>query len=214
MDNKINEFEEELDENVIAIDTEGDQDIDETEDAFSEEDQRIKELGRAQQEFKHGYKMQTRKHSIVSALSALLMIGATLYVLFAVILAVRPVYGDGMEPTIQNGHYVVVNKLAYYFRSPSRGDIITTDTNVYRIVGLPGDTVTFEGGHLYINSELVTEEYNYQNDLTCPIAGKEEFVVPEYSYFVLCDNRDCYDDSRQGFTILFYDIQGRVLFVI
>ena len=82
---------------------------------------------------------------------------------------------SGMEPTISIGDHLVINKLAYAFAAPARGDVIVFDNPctpskkfIKRVVGLPGDTVEVRCSTLYVNgtavpSELVTENASYED---------------------------------------------------
>lgn len=84
-----------------------------------------------------------------------------------------------MEPTLQIGDRVLVNKLSYDFHDVNRGDIIVFDAPpgaatddikdlVKRVVGLPGDTVTFPGdGHVYVNGRRLREPYLPAGVMTC-----------------------------------------------
>ena len=112
------------------------------------------------------------------------------------------VEGDSMLPTLHDGQYILVNKLAYAFGSPHRGDVIVFQAVpalqpsrdfIKRIVGLPGETVAVHGGTVYINGHGLKEPYLREPpDYT--FASK---VVPPGDYFVLGDNRNnSYDSSR------------------
>jgi signal peptidase I len=71
-----------------------------------------------------------------------------------------------MEPTLLDGQRLLVNKLAYQFSSPQRGDIVVFHAPresgkdlVKRIIGLPGEKVEVRGGRVYINDQLLQESY-------------------------------------------------------
>ncbi|MDQ6644166.1 MAG: signal peptidase I, partial [Chloroflexota bacterium] len=58
------------------------------------------------------------------------------------------VSGVSMQPGLQSEEYVLVNKMAYLFHAPERGDVIvfhypldTSEDFIKRVIGLPGDTV-------------------------------------------------------------------------
>ncbi|MDR7522063.1 MAG: signal peptidase I [Armatimonadota bacterium] len=104
-----------------------------------------------------------------------------------------------MEPTLLPHDRVLVNKFIYRFRSPQRGDIIVLRyprdpgrNYIKRIVGVPGDRVQIQNGHLRINGEPVEEVYT--NGMATGNYGPE--VVPADSFFVLGDNRNNSEDSR------------------
>jgi signal peptidase I len=112
------------------------------------------------------------------------------------------VEGDSMLPTLHDGQYILVDKLAYAFGSPQRGDIVVFQAVpalqpdrdfIKRIVGLPGETVAVHGGTVYVNGRGLNEPYLREPpDYT--FAAR---VVPPNDYFVLGDNRNnSYDSSR------------------
>ena len=122
-------------------------------------------------------------------------------ILFLVINSVSArvrVDGVSMLPTLQNGEFVLVNKLAYRTGTPSRGDIIvfrsttTTDLDlIKRIMGIPGDKISIHNGQVLINGQTLSEPYinavpNYVGD----------WQVPDGYLFVLGDNRNDSSDSH------------------
>ncbi len=129
------------------------------------------------------------------------------------------VRGDSMYSTLEEGDYLIINRMAYKFKEPQRGDIIvfksdlqqddgTTKDLVKRVIGIPGDTVKIENGKVYVNGEELVEPY-LDEDIT---SGEVDTVVPEDCVFVLGDNREISLDSRYadvGF-ISESDILGKV----
>ena len=74
--------------------------------------------------------------------------------------------GQSMEPTLQDGNNLIVDKLSYRFRDPKRYEIIVFpykyEENTYyikRIIGLPGETVQVKNGEVYIDGEILGEDY-------------------------------------------------------
>jgi signal peptidase I len=71
------------------------------------------------------------------------------------------VSGESMQPTLESGDLLVVDKRAYKRNNPCRGDMVIArhehELIVKRIVGLPGEEVEVKAGILYVNGEPVTE---------------------------------------------------------
>ena len=124
--------------------------------------------------------------------------------------------GTSMQPSLINNQYVLVNKLAYLFHAPERGDVIVfhwpVDTNkdlIKRVIGVPGDVIVIDSKTVRINGVLLKEPY-----IMTPVnpAGNK-WVVPPNDYFVMGDNRLVSDDSRDwGFVPKSYII-GKAVFV-
>jgi len=120
-----------------------------------------------------------------------------------------------MQKTLYAGYLVVVNKLAYSFGEPMRGDIIVfyppnpdEEPYIKRVIGLPGEEVRVESGVVYINGNPLHEPYiksmpNY----------KGKWIVPEDSLFVLGDNRNNSFDSHSWGMVDFSNVIGKAEFV-
>jgi signal peptidase I len=118
-----------------------------------------------------------------------LIVGA--YVMFGhLLLPVRGV-GVSMQPTIEQGDVLFVDRVSYRFREPARGEIVAVRVAgrsvvyVKRLLGLPGDRIEFVDGVLWRNGERVDEPYvrhrsNWQ---------LEEVTLGANDFFVVGDNR-------------------------
>ena len=115
------------------------------------------------------------------------------------------VIGVSMEPSLQNGQEVLVNRFIYKLFSPRRGDVVVFLPNgnknshyyLKRIIGLPGEKIQIIGGYVYVNGELLEEEEFYDKIADAGIA-ENEITLGNDEYFVLGDNRNNSEDSRSG----------------
>jgi signal peptidase I len=164
----------------------------------------------------------------------------------------QPFYipSSSMEPTLLIGDRIFVKKYSYgyskhsfpfspsvfsnrlFYKSPSYGDLVVfktpTDNRtdyIKRLIGLPGDTIQFKNGNLYLNRvEIQRTEVDNKHEIRCGLLSPEtnafretlpngseyvavykktgtmqntdEYKVPEEHFFFLGDNRDCSKDSR------------------
>jgi signal peptidase I len=120
-----------------------------------------------------------------------------------------------MLPTLRPGYFVIVNKLAYLWSQPNRGDVIvfrqpqdSSQRYIKRTIGLPGDTVRIGGGEVYINGALLHEPY-----LQVRTDRDGTWEVPENEYFVMGDNRRNSSDSRSWGFVVSENVIGRALLV-
>ena len=114
------------------------------------------------------------------------------------------VSGESMVPTFENGEYLIVDELSYRFREPARDDVIIMryplDPKKYfikRIVGLPGETLAFDGTQITVTTArdknpIVLDEPFIQNQKDTYLT----VLLKEDEYFVLGDNRPASSDSR------------------
>lgn len=118
------------------------------------------------------------------------------------ILYLSTVPSSSMSPTIRAEDKIIVNRLAYVVNEPQRGDIVAFESKekgynmIKRIVGLPGETIEFHDGSVYINGELLVEDYIPYGVETNPILFDMAYTVPDGCYFMLGDNRENSADSR------------------
>ena len=145
--------------------------------------------------------MSERNRSIISNV---LYIAAVLLFSFLIVRYVgqrTEVIGNSMVPTLEDGNQLVTDKITYRFREPERFDIIVFphepmhEFYIKRIIGMHGETVEIgEDGVIYINGEVLEENYGYGQ--TAPQERTGEIVLGEDEYFVLGDNREVSLDSR------------------
>ena len=164
----------------------------------------------------------------------------------------QPFYipSSSMEPTLLIGDRIFVNKYKYgyskhsfpfspnifdkrfLYKRPQRGDLVVFKTPVdnrtdyiKRLIGLPGETIQFINGDLFINNQkVVKSKMDFDADIRCgpfkfntdiyketmpngksyyvaynsesKIENSDKYIVPNNHYFFIGDNRDCSKDSR------------------
>lgn len=127
----------------------------------------------------------------------------------------RFVPSPSMVPTIQVQDRFLLNKTAYWFKTPQRFQIVVfkpparagvKDDFVKRIIGLPGETIKIHGGVVYINDQPLTEPYISPD--RAPIGEFGPYIIPEGNVFVMGDNRNNSQDSRYWGPLPLKNIKG------
>ncbi len=164
----------------------------------------------------------------------------------------QPFYipSSSMEPTLLVGDRIFVSKYSYgyskhsfpfspsiykkrvFFKDPKHGDLVVFKTPqdnrtdyIKRLIGIPGDTIEFINGEIFINEKIITrKKIDFKDKIKCgssnfdvniyketlpngttylaayrkvgSMKNTEKYTVPENHYFFLGDNRDCSKDSR------------------
>lgn len=146
--------------------------------------------------------------AVVIALALAMVIRAFLFEPFVI-------PSRSMEQILEPGDRIIVSKLSYRVAEPERGDVIVFRyppeprlVYIKRVIGLPGETLEFRDGVLYVNNRPVGEPYLdgqvYTHDYG-PVS------VPAGSFFVMGDNRNLSEDSRVWGTVPEENILGKAV---
>jgi signal peptidase I len=143
------------------------------------------------------------------------LFAALLFVVVNLVTARIRVEGDSMEPSLYDGQFVVVNRLAYMVGAPQRGDIIVfrfplnpERRFIKRIIGLPGDAVRVQDGQVFINGEPLAEPY-----IAAAPAYNTQWVVAGDELIVLGDNRNNSSDSQNWGALPLDSVIGKAVLV-
>ncbi|HEY4520273.1 MAG TPA: signal peptidase I [Candidatus Paceibacterota bacterium] len=117
------------------------------------------------------------------------------------------VKGASMEPSFEDGDYILVDELSYGFKDPSRGDVVIfkypldkSQFFIKRVIGLPGETIEIKGGQVMIYSTNKPEGFILKEsylDSTQKTLGTLRMRLDDEEYFVMGDNRIQSSDSRR-----------------
>ncbi len=118
----------------------------------------------------------------------------------------RYIPSESMYPTLETGDRLVIEKVSYHFHPPHHGDIIVfeppmqlqlqgyekSQAFIKRIIATGGETVTVKDGKVYVNNQLLEEDYILES----PHYNLQSVQVPEGYLFVMGDNRNNSNDSH------------------
>jgi signal peptidase I len=147
------------------------------------------------------------------------------------VVATYSIPSGSMEPTLQIGDRIVVDKLSYHLHGVDRGNIVVFTTPptedcagppvadlVKRVIGLPGEIISLQDGSVYINGRLLPEPFlppDVRTD-TYPGPSKNGYAlhhayrIPAGDVFVMGDNRPESCDSRYWGPVRESTIVGKV----
>ncbi len=144
-----------------------------------------------------------------------LFLAVVLFVGINAISARVRVDGFSMRPTLEDGEFVLVNKMSYRFGEVSRGDIIVfhfplnpEEDLVKRVIGLPGDRVQVQNNQVSVNGQILNEPYIAQAPL---YSG--DWTVLDGQLFVLGDNRNNSNDSKDWGLLPAGNVVGKAVLI-
>lgn len=151
------------------------------------------------------------KRRLSRTTKVLLVVGLLVVALLAVRFVLFPVVGvqslqissDTMQPNINSGDRV----LFIAFGETDRGDVVIFDAPdeapglstllLGRVIGLGGESITFENSIVHIDGEPLDEPYLVEGIPTTTAPGEpESFLIPDDQVFIMGDDRPRSLDSR------------------
>jgi len=178
---------------------------------------------------------ETEKKSIIREYTGAVIIGLVLVLVIPTfVVQAFKIPSESMEPTLEIGDHLLVNKFIYGIKipftsinlfswnSPQRGDVIVfiypmePDKDfIKRVIGVGGDTVKIVNKHLYINGVEVPDPHAVYRENTILMGDEQKpdnfgpVTIPQGSLFVLGDNRDYSLDSRSWGFVSSKDVVGK-----
>ena len=159
--------------------------------------------------------MRVRLLRFLGELIQTALIALILFIVVNLVTARIRVEGISMEPSLHDGEFVVVNRLAYRWLEPKRGDVVVfyfpldpSRRFIKRIIGLPGDQVAIRDGQVFVNDLLIEEPY-----IASTTQYDGEWEINPYEIFVLGDNRNNSSDSHRWGPLPMNEVIGKAVLV-
>lgn len=169
---------------------------------------------------------QSKKNRFKDTVDSIVVAFVVAMIIRAFFIQAYKIPSGSMLNTLLIGDHLLVNKAAYYFSEPKKGDIIVFEYPlepekdfIKRVIGTPGDKIKMINKKVYVNSEPQDEKYTrYETNFSFPPEQNprdnfEEFTVPEGKYFVMGDNRDSSFDGRYWGFVSKDMIKGKALII-
>ncbi len=159
---------------------------------------------------------------MVEFIETIVVFGAIFASIYLFVAQFHKVSGNSMIPTMQNGDYLITEKISYRFRDPKYGEIVVlknprdeSQDFIKRIIAVPGDTIQISNNKIYINNRPLEEKYLPAETKSPAGAFVNEGATIKAAgnqYFVVGDNREHSSDSREWGPVTKEEIVGRAFF--
>lgn len=152
----------------------------------------------------------------------IVIFGAIFASIYLFVAQFHKVSGNSMVPTFHTGDYLITEKVSYRFRNPKHGEIIVLQNPkdesqdfIKRIIAIPGDTIQITNNTVYLNGQILSENYLPKGILIHSgtfITEGTLIKVANNQYLVFGDNREHSSDSREWGPVTKEEIVGRAFF--
>ena len=157
---------------------------------------------RLAEEYEEEEKKESKLSEFLHSFCIPVLVGIlTALILTQVIFFHAEVPSGSMETTIMTGDRLIGSRIYLWYSEPQHGDIMIFWSNEYneylvkRVIGCPGDVVEIRSDGVYVNEQLLNDDFT-KGITTSPNPAITSWVVPEDSYFLMGDNRESSADSR------------------
>jgi len=180
---------------------------------------------------RHAATQPSNSRWIVELVGVVVVAVAVALLLRTFVVATYSIPSGSMEPTLQIGDRIVVDKLSYHLHGMGTGDIIVFSTPatencagppvadlVKRVIGLPGETISLSGGRVNINGHVLPEPWlppatrteTEPGPSVRPDSLHHPYRIPAGDVYVMGDNRTFSCDSRYWGPLAESKIVGKV----
>lgn len=160
-------------------------------------------------------KKEMRRARLVISLQ-FLALAAVILLVFYLMMGFSTVTGNSMYPTLHDKDIVAYSRLGKEYKP---GDVIVFKRSdgeefVKRVVAVAGDTVNIQSGKVYVNGEEAKFKGTLGKTIRTGSCIEYPVVVEDKEVFVLGDNREVSEDSREFGAVKNNDIKGRIIWYL